>query len=110
MGVLGTIVGFSFGAAQQTSHALQVAPLQSEELGGSLSRVITFASGGTPPYRYTIQFGGKDNEFTIKNKVSESGWIREDVPAKAINPVEVQVTDRENREVAVRRDKEASTK
>jgi hypothetical protein len=111
MGVLGTIVGFYFGAAQQTSHPLQVAPLQFEELG-DLSRVMTFASGGTPPYRFTIQFGGKDNEFAIKNKVSESGWIREDIPAKAkaMSPVEVQVTDRENHQVAARRDREAPTK
>jgi hypothetical protein len=108
MGVLGTIVGFYFGAAQQTTRPLQVAPLQFESSGGT-SRVLTFASGGTPPYRYSIQFG-KDNDLAIKDKVSETGWIKEDVPGKASNPVEVQVTDRENRQVAARRDRDIPPK
>jgi hypothetical protein len=103
MGVLGTIVGFYFGASQQTTHVLQLAPIDIADLGGGAKRVTTFATGGTPPYRYTVQFSGKDAP-AIQNKVSETGWIRENFPANATLPVEVQVKDREDRPISIRRD------
>jgi hypothetical protein len=113
MGVLGTIVGFYFGAAQQPAPELQVAPIELIKAADGTLQAVTYISGGTPPYRYTVRFPGAATDKdvpVIANKVSESGWIRENVPAGAGNRVVVEITDRVNRQITGSRDTDAPAK
>lgn len=67
MGVLGTIVGFYFfGSTEGSGGKLRLADTRLID-----SQVLTFASGGEPPYRYTVKVGDKESE----EKVSDGGWI-----------------------------------
>lgn len=72
MGVLGTIVGFYFGNADSKSQS-NVALSTIRVEGGT--EMIAFASGGTAPYRYELEFGlvsGKENV----SKESTDGMLR----------------------------------
>jgi hypothetical protein len=89
MGVLGTIVGFYFGAADGTGARLALAALRLDH-----QTVTTFVSGGVPPYRFTVAVGKKKSE----QKVSADGWIV-DTLAEAPAPGEtimVEVVDGRN--------------
>ena len=80
----------------------------------SVDRVVRggnrkLVSGSMPPYRYTIRFGDKSGAV-IENTVSELGWIKESVPAGAGNRIEVEVTDRANRQVTISRERDVAPK
>jgi len=75
MGVLGTIVGFYFGAAEKPVTTFEIADIKVVE-----SRLVTHIIGGARPYVYTASFSEKELE-PIKNQVSEDGWIIQPLPA-----------------------------
>jgi len=89
MGVLGTIVGFYFGAAETSGGRLSVAALRLDH-----QTVTTFVSGGTPPYRYTVALGKQKFE----QKVSANGWIVDSLPEApaAGETIAVDVLDSRN--------------
>jgi uncharacterized membrane protein YfcA len=66
MGVLGTIVGFYFGAADGLGNRLTLAALR---LDGT--ELVTFVSGGASPYRYTVNVAGTASA----QRLSTDGWI-----------------------------------
>lgn len=66
IGVLGTVMGFYYGqnaSAQQTQQALQISPPQVSSTAPQLNTEVTLTatiSGGTTPYKYTINFDPKN--------------------------------------------------
>jgi hypothetical protein len=106
MGILGTIVGFYFGSAQQSN----VGPLGIAEVKAADRQLITFVSGGSPPYRYSIS--STDPAFkTIKDRISQDGWIVESFaqPFQAGSTVTVNATDGRDQTVSRRIDFPAFT-
>jgi hypothetical protein len=107
MGVLGTIVGFYFGASQPTTRDLQAAPIDVITSADGTRQVVTYVSGGTAPYHYVVRYpdspAGKESA-AVSTRVAEAGWIRETVPAGAGNRVEIVVTDHMQKQVSVSRD------
>ena len=106
MGILGTIVGFYFGSAQQSN----VGPLGIAEVKAADRQLITYISGGSPPYRYSIN--STDPVFkTIKDKTSQDGWIVEGFtqPFQAGSTITVDATDSKDQTVSRRIDFPAST-
>jgi hypothetical protein len=106
MGILGTIVGFYFGSAQQSN----VGPLGIAQIKAADRQLITYVSGGSPPYRYSIS--STDPAFkTIKDKTSQDGWIVEafEQPFKLGSTVTVDATDSKDQTVSRRIDFPAST-
>jgi len=90
MGIMGTIVGFYFGSAQQGN----VGPLGIAEIKAADKQLLTYVSGGSPPYRYSIS--STDPAFkTIKEKTSSDGWIVEsfEQPFKPGSTVTIDATD-----------------
>lgn len=70
VGILGTIVGFYFGSADKVTAKLSVSARL--EVG----RVIANAQGGNAPYRFTVKNADK---ILIENKLSEDGWLTENI-------------------------------
>jgi hypothetical protein len=78
LGIMGTIVGFYFGAASGGPAPLALADIQ---VNGA--EVATYVTGGAPPYQGTIkatgQFAGKGEPLTPPGEpqlLSNNGWIR----------------------------------
>jgi hypothetical protein len=106
MGILGTIVGFYFGSAQQSN----VGPLGIAEVKAADRQLITYVSGGSPPYRYSIS--STDPAFnTVKDKTSQDGWIVESFaqPFQAGSTATVNATDGRDQTVSRRIDFPPST-
>jgi hypothetical protein len=83
IGVLGTIVGFYFGQSNGGAKALEIArPYLSQEVAeaNDTVRLVTFVSGGKPPYSYEITFtpSGLFPGGAIKGQ-SPNGLINVDV-------------------------------
>jgi hypothetical protein len=93
VGILGTIVGFYFGAAKETGQPpqqgqpavaqVQISPvkLSGDQLikGQSPITLETKITGGTPPYSYTILFEPKNLITEITEKSSPDGNIKEEL-------------------------------
>ncbi len=75
MGILGTIVGFYFGSATTESLAPQAATLQIGD-----TEIVSYITGGTPPYRLTLAIEGQYVDTSplkiSKSFISEDGWVR----------------------------------
>jgi hypothetical protein len=87
IGIFGTIIGFYFGAikAEEESApdaALVVAPpLGADTVArGDTIRVVTFISGGTPPYQYAVALSPDSAQSLDKRS---DGWIEESVVTSA---------------------------
>lgn len=86
IGVLGTIVGFYFGHANETSQNISFAPpyLSSKTLtAGEKFSIVTFISGGKAPYVYDVTFsppiiaaikgaGSRDGSVNLLDLISDS--------------------------------------
>jgi hypothetical protein len=102
LGIMGTIVGFYFGAV--TTGA---APLALAEIQVRGAEAATYVTGGVPPYQGTIKATGtfgKDEPLTLPKEaqiLSENGWIRF-VFAKTLGTatIEIEVKDSQNRTAA----------
>jgi hypothetical protein len=88
MGVLGTIVGFYFGSTDKPSAPLQVAAVKVAD-----KQLITYVSGGSRPYHYTIT--STDTDFKQIDGNSEEGWVVETLaqPPKAGSRITISVKD-----------------
>ena len=74
MGILGTIVGFYFGSAEKAPTKMDVAEIKILD-----KKLVTHATGGTLPYRFTVKVG----DVTImKDRSSDDGWIVEPLDSK----------------------------
>lgn len=91
MGILGTVVGFYFGSAEQSTTKLEITEIKIEN-----QTLRTHVIGGTPPFKYSIL--SDDKSLEIKNKPSDDGWIDEKL-AKVPNEgkITVEVTDIKNK-------------
>jgi hypothetical protein len=88
VGILGTIVGFYFGAVTEEGQVeLTVAkPILSlsEVKGRQPVSLTTFVSGGKKPYRYMITFPDfKDKK--IEGLAEDTGWIRKEFQAPTVS-------------------------
>lgn len=99
LGVPGTIVGFYFGSANTGTAPISIADIQV-----SNRDVVTYVTGGAPPYQGEIQATGKFDDATpIKlpkeaNIMSQNGWINYtfDKPLSEAK-VEINIRDSQNR-------------
>jgi len=96
MGVLGTIVGFYFGSTGGRPAIPQLAEVQ---VAGR--ELMTHASGGTPPYKFTLTATGKFGDGTeikvSREIVSDDGWLRYEFPKDvATLSADVLVKDNQN--------------
>src|SRR6266436_24221 len=87
-GVLGTIVGFYFGAAQKDAFRPTLAPIRFLEADGAVSGIETAVQGGAAPYRYSIAVGAE----TKIDARSKDGWIVEATLLKGVIKGRVTVT------------------
>ena len=86
--VLGTIVGFYFGAAQGSTAAPEIAEMKLVD-----HQLVTHVTGGSPPYVYTLRVGEKDIE-PVRQKVGRDGWIHAHGARRPRKePVNLDVTD-----------------
>jgi hypothetical protein len=110
IGLMGTIVGFYFGATTdtKTTQALAITPasISNQQLKKGDKFSISFvASGGRPPYVYSITFDPATPLSSIKDAKSPDATIKQDfsVPEFAAD-IEVKfqtsVTDSDNKTVA----------
>jgi len=94
LGMAGTIIGFYFGSADKSDATLKVSePIQEEMV------VRAYVSGGTPPYRYTIESLDRSVfKLTDKQATAETGWIKIDLlaPPTGISAYTLQVSDAKN--------------
>lgn len=89
IGIFGTIIGFYFGSikAEEETKGTDMAvaaPLVPDTVAaGQPVSVISNASGGSPPYLYSVGF---DPAAAGAGFVKRSqGWIREQLPAPAVS-------------------------
>lgn len=88
IGIFGTIIGFYFGSIKAEEDAegtdMTVAsPLVPDTVAaGQPVSVISNASGGSPPYLYSVGFGPTADAGFVKRS---EGWIREQLPAPAVS-------------------------
>jgi len=55
-------------------------------------RLLAYASGGNPPYRYKLSLDGK--EVKLDEPISKDGWFRQELKAVTQDvPLNLQVTD-----------------
>jgi hypothetical protein len=99
LGVLGTIIGFYFGAARTgqanadslPARAAQVAPVKitpEQPQNGGVATLVTKLTGGLPPYTYSISFT-PDTIQTIGNQTSENGEIKHEFKVNAQSGSEI---------------------
>jgi hypothetical protein len=88
VGILGTIVGFYFGTANEVNPVkLTVAkPFLSAQEVQSEGNILftTFVSGGKTPYRYTITFP-QLNDSAVEGLSDKTGWIRQQIKAPPVS-------------------------
>lgn len=94
LGMAGTIIGFYFGSAEKTETTLKVSePIQEEKV------IRAYVSGGTPPYRYTIEpLDRTVFKLTDKPATADTGWIKIELVASptGISSYTLQVLDAKN--------------
>jgi hypothetical protein len=99
LGIMGTIVGFYFGAASTGAAPLALADIQVRG-----AEVATYVTGGAPPYQGAIKATGKfgkDEPLTLPKEaqiLSDNGWVRF-VFTKPLDTaaIEIEVKDSQNR-------------
>ncbi|MFT4103808.1 MAG: hypothetical protein QM674_22830 [Burkholderiaceae bacterium] len=94
LGMAGTIIGFYFGSAEKSDATLKVSePIQEEMV------IRAYVSGGTPPYRYTVEpLDRSVFKLTDKPATAETGWVKIDLLASptGISAYTLQVSDAKN--------------
>ena len=112
IGVLGTIVGFYFGSSVGgQTQPLQVAPAvitNEQPKKGEKTTIISFVSGGKPPYTYSITFDPNVIP-AIKDISSTDGSIKQDVQVPDIKQDTpetflIDVKDSENKSIIYNKD------
>jgi hypothetical protein len=106
LGILGTIVGFYFGSATTAMAPIGLADIQIND-----REVVTYVTGGAPPYQGKITATGTfDDSSAIKPPkeptiVSQNGWITytfEKPLSKAT--IEIDIKDSQNRTASKERE------
>jgi hypothetical protein len=126
VGILGTIVGFYFGAAKETGQQpqqgqpsvaqVQISPvkLSGDQLikGQSPITLETKITGGTPPYTYTILFEPKNLIAEITEKSSPDGNIKEELKIAEkltangeVTTVQIEIKDAKGKTASSKEDK-----
>lgn len=88
IGIFGTIIGFYFGSikAEEDTRGTDMAvaaPLVPDTVAaGQPVSIISNASGGSPPYLYSVGFSPAGGSGFVKRS---QGWIREELPAPAVS-------------------------
>jgi hypothetical protein len=103
VGILGTIVGYYFGVAQDevtpTAPKIASAMVSDEQPKvNSTVRITILTDGGVAPFDYEIEFLGADDKLETISGVSRNQWIVENVTLALDKPakigVKVTVTDK----------------
>jgi hypothetical protein len=104
LGVFGTIVGFYFGSevatARPESQQVRLAPVRFGDLQAGKVAVMSFVSGGTPPYRYSILVGGQPR--ISEETAGADGWINAVIEQPQVGegesvPITIEVRDAADR-------------
>ncbi len=96
MGILGTIVGFYFGSSEKPSAPLDVATVKVAD-----GQLITYASGGIRPYKYSIT--STDKNFKQIDGSSEEGWVIATVNQAPMPGSQITVNVTDNKETKASR-------
>lgn len=113
IGILGTIVGFYFGAingSDGSTQALSVSVPQiinSNPAPGETFSMVAQVQGGKPPYEYNFKFNGELGITPIENMFSTSGLIVQDfeIPASSKpgsrHNINLSITDATDRNAGI---------
>jgi hypothetical protein len=82
-GILGTIVGFYFGATRVTPERITIATPQISRASTGTVSVLTYVSGGSAPFAYRITVPGGEKPLA-EGVVSREGWLRVELSADAL--------------------------
>lgn len=115
-GILGTIVGFYFGTSEKSVAELLVADVQATVKAEGLTNkweLISFVSGGTPGYRYSVIYEHlNDKSMTlpanISNRWAASGWVNIKFEATNDLVVNLEVQDKNDRRKTIRKELKAT--
>lgn len=94
IGIFGTIIGFYFGSQMDDGKKAELEglkitkPFVTETVkSGEKFTYVTFVSGGTPPYYYSIIL---DEEIKPKYEKHTQGWIKEELTAPIVTENETK--------------------
>jgi len=89
-GIFGTVIGFYFGAGESKVAVLG--------LDGTLqdSTLVTYATGGTPPYKVTVTYGPKG---LTKTEDTKTGWAKFEFAKKTDNIVPLKISASDSKSV-----------
>lgn len=95
VGILGTVLGFYYGAKDKNEEVAFSADAQFRG-----NQMTIHATGATPPYRYTIVFFGEDQK-KMTPKVSKDGWLTETIPStqKRDDPIQAEFIDSKDKKL-----------
>jgi hypothetical protein len=98
VGILGTVLGFYFGTADKSTS--NIPTLASVRFEGQ--KLLTHASGGTTPYRYSIT-SSNQSFAKIDGRITKDGWIAEtlDKMPSPNSSVTVSIFDAKDKAVSV---------
>jgi len=101
IGIVGTIVGFYFGSVERATGVFDVAVVaryDAPDKDGKDVVINAHASGGTPPYRFTVTVGNK--KVTEEPISSEDGWLSMRVKGDSADKLTVEATDAKDLKVS----------
>ena len=96
VGILGTVLGFYYGALNKGDE--QTFSIDAQFPG---NQIIAHISGATPPYRYKIIFPGEQSK-NASQKVSKDGWITEALPStlKKDDSIQFDIVDSKDKKLS----------
>lgn len=100
MGVLGTIIGFYFGAADGSTPDLELSTIQVVSTEGG-QRIAAHITGGNGPYTYSIAFDDQSIS-DVTDLPATDGWVMRDFESSKPVALTITVRDKNGRSASGR--------